>query len=104
MPEEFRRLIFSDMETVSAVMQQSRRSKDPIPTGKMSFLTIAGDKVPYISFAIDAESGEQRFKIEGNQLAAALIRYCMDNHIPIPQKAQKVVSAKDHQIIMDIRR
>ena len=103
MPEEYRRLVFSDMETVTAVMQQSRRTKDPIPAGKMSYLTIAGDKMPYVSFAIAVEDGEKTFKIEGNVLAAALIRFCIDNRIPIPQKAQKIVSAKDHHIIMDIR-
>jgi hypothetical protein len=104
MPEEYRRLVFSDMEVIAAVKEQSLRSKDPIPTGKLKFLTIDGGSNPYVHFAVDLPEGDKAFRIEGAVLAAALIRYCIDNSIPIPQKAQKLLSSKDHQIVMDIKR
>ena len=103
MPEEFRRLIFSDTEVISAVFSQSRKSKDEIPSGTMKFLTIGGDREPFVRFAIETAEGDKPFKFEGPFLAAALIRFCMDKNIPMPQKSRKVIAAKDLRLIMDIK-
>ncbi len=103
MPEEFRRLIFNDREVISAVMEQARKTKDPVPSGKMMFITIGGDKTPFVQFAIETPEGQKTFKYDGPSLAASLIRFCIEQNIPIPQKAQKLVSAKDQRLIMDIK-
>lgn len=104
MPEEYRRLVFSDMEVIAAIKAQAVRAKDPIPTGKLKFLTIDGGTAPYVTFAVDLPDGDRTYRVEGAHLGAALIRYCIDNSIPMPQKAHKVISSKDHHIIMDIKR
>ena len=103
MPEDYRRLLFEDMEVLGAIMEQSRKLKSPIPSGKMKNLTIGGDKDPFIRFLVETEEGDKAFKFDGTTLAAALIRFCIDKKIPMPQKAVKQFSAKDHRMIMDIK-
>lgn len=104
MPEEYRRLVFSDMEVISAIKSHSVQTKAPIPTGKLKYLTIDGGADPYVNFAVDLPDGDRTYRVDGAHLGAALIRFCIDNSIPMPQKAQKVISSKDHHIIMDIKR
>ena len=93
MPTEFRHIIFSRDELLGAIKGYRRRRRDPLPAG--SVVSYSVEKEPYLhvllQIAPDGGNESVRLTIERDELANALIMYCIDQRIPIPIESTKFI-------------
>ena len=91
MPTEIRHIIFSSEELFIALKEYRKRRREPLPSGSVVKFTI--EQTPELSAVtrIAPESGEPErvFVSNRDELATALIMYCIDNKIPMPVKSTK---------------
>ena len=104
MPSELRHIMFRPPEVVHAVTEYHRRIGQPLPAGSVICGTPEsagpGDTVRFrIALAPDragagkaqnsGEPARREVVVEGPVLAAALILFCRNEHIPLPARAEK---------------
>jgi hypothetical protein len=104
MPTELRHVLFRPAEVVQAIRQYHRRLGLTLPAGTVQScgpeyadegqevrfrLTIIPDRVQGKRFVTGQTGTPEEMVIEGPALAAALILYCRDRHIPLPAGANK---------------
>lgn len=91
MPTEFRHIIFSHEETLTAIVEYRKRTSDPLPSGNVVKFVAIGDPDIRVEMVIDPDQlrGQRRVVISRDDLATALIMYCIDHHIPMPVKSTK---------------
>ena len=91
MPTEIRHIIFSSEELFIALKEYRKRRREPLPSG--SVVKFAIEQSPELSAItrIAPESGdpEKVFVSNRDELATALIMYCIDNKVPMPVKSTK---------------
>jgi hypothetical protein len=91
MPSEFREIAFSAEELVEAMMAHDRSCQKALQDATVRFAYIVA--VPSIRVALEVTphgrtaSGVVHF--DSDFLGAALIRFCLDHHIPIPRSASR---------------
>ena len=86
MPGEVRHIIFSEVEVLSALTEYRRRRNKPLPSSEDVEVTVRDKPRIMVTLAIVPE-GKQipiEFVFEGEELAAALIMYCIGRKIPLP--------------------
>lgn len=86
MPGEVRYIIFSEIEVMSALSEYRRRRNEPLPLSDDVEMTIR-DKLRIIVTLELVPEGKQmplEFMFEGEELAAALIMFCIGQRIPMP--------------------
>ena len=86
MPGEIRLIIFHDAEVLTALTEFRKRRKEPLPSSQEVEVTIRGKPRIMVTLAI-VPGGKKmplEFIFEGEELAAALIMYCIDRKIPLP--------------------
>jgi hypothetical protein len=90
-PTEIRHIIFSSEELFVALKDYRKRRREPLPTGSVVKFTL--EQVPALSVAVriapDTGEPERVFVANRDELATALIMYCIDNKIPMPVKSTK---------------
>lgn len=91
MPTEIRHIIFSSEELFIALKEYRKRRREPLPGGPV--VKFALEQTPELSATvrIAPETGEPErvFVSNRDELATALIMYCIDNKIPMPVKSTK---------------
>lgn len=91
MPTEFRHIIFTREELLAAIKGYRKRRRDPLPAG--SIISFSLEKDPYLHVVLrvapDSGEGPVRFTVERDELANALIMYCIDYRIPMPVESTK---------------
>ncbi len=126
MVQEIRRLIFSHIETLSALKEDEEAAKIHIPEGRIiranyvgagSLATQAPSSRPGFSPTVkpsekshiitltlyDEFSFEQKYvNISEEALCKALITYCRKNKIMIPKNAQKTLEMTEFNFCLDI--
>ena len=111
MPGEVRHIIFSELEVLSAISEYRRRRNKPLPSSENVEVTIRGKPRIVGTLAI-VPKGKQmplEFVFEGEELAAALIMFCIGRSIPLPATgvSKSIQLAGDNislRIIKDITR
>ncbi len=86
MPGEVRHIIFSEVEVLNALTEYRKRRNERLPSSEKIEVTIRDKPKIAVSLAIVPE-GKQiplEFVFEGEELAAALIMYCIGRKIPLP--------------------
>ncbi len=86
MPGEVRLIIFNDVEVLSALTEYRKRRGKPLPSSEKVEVTV-GDKPRILVTLAIVPKGKQmpiEFVFEGEELAAALIMYCIGRKIPLP--------------------
>ncbi len=91
MPTEFRHIIFSEDETIAAIVEFQRRSGNVLPAGTVAQCVLTAEPDIRVDLEIepDGESESQWFAFSRDDLATALIMYCIDHRIPMPIKSTK---------------
>lgn len=91
MPTEIRHIIFSSEELFVALKEYRKRRRDPLPTGSVVKFTL--EQVPELSVTVrvapETGGAERVLVANRDELATALIMYCIDNTIPMPVKSTK---------------
>ncbi len=91
MPTEFRHIIFTEDETVAAIVEYRRRMGTPLPSGNITKYDLMAEPDIHINLEIapDRQPKRQRLAVKRDDLATALIMYCIDHRIPMPVKSTK---------------
>jgi len=105
-PLEYRQIVFSSTEVLSAVREHRKRQRNPLPAGSIARCEIRGEPAVGIELEIadDKTGGRQTIRVDGEALAAALILYCIDHKIPTPVDATKRIVLSEKGLTLSISR
>lgn len=100
MPEELRKILFSEDEVQAAVVDYCLRSKIPLPNKNIDELEVRADPeaMVVLKYADTGPEEANEVELSRDQVAAALIRYCSNIKVPLPRSAQKVLQPADNGI------
>ena len=86
MPGEVRLIIFDRIEVLGALTEYRKRRGKPLPSSDHVEVTIPDKPKILVNLAIVPEGKQMpiEFVFEGEELAAALIMFCIDRKIPMP--------------------
>ena len=105
MPDEFRRLRFSNAELKEAVRENPERKVKKTPSGDVTDVTSLRSgsdflfEVTYFDFS---KHKEKKFRIDEDEALAAVINHCKARSIPLPRAARKVLRVIDQKFCLDI--
>lgn len=104
MPHELRRLYFSDEEVQRALIAfnaQARRKF--LPPGSLIGMTLT--ETPHVGVELRIETTDGTIKtrhLNDSVVGAAMIRFCMDIGVPLPQQAIKSLKIRNGEIALDV--
>ncbi|GIL41581.1 hypothetical protein [Roseiterribacter gracilis] len=92
MPTEIRHIICNSAEVISALQLFYKTRQKPLPAGSVVSLIIQDEPLSAV-LEIEGDKDGKRMKIScgGEEMAAALILFCRESHIPLPADGQKVL-------------
>jgi len=103
MPAEIRYIAFPPVEVVRAITEYQTRRRDPLPSGAIvGFDVLATPAIEAELRLVDNDSGmEKTVIVRSEQLAAALVLFCINRKVPVPAKAHKLLYAgRDGGVVM----
>jgi hypothetical protein len=104
MPDETRRLHFSNLELYRALLEHSIRRGRRLPSGRILKVSMYETPRPGFAVVIDDdlrhENAVVRFDLPS--VAAALITYCRSRKVPLPRRASKSLTVVDRRICLDL--
>jgi len=89
---EFRRLVFSSSDLISAIKTFSNLKGPKLPDGDILGVEIIGDSDIRARIQVSNIRGtyeKEEVEFEASYLAAAMLLHCIQSHIPIPKSAIK---------------
>lgn len=100
MPTEIRNIIFTTNEVLFAVKDFRQRKKDPLPSGSVLDCVILEKPNIHamIDMACDPDGHKLTLTFESEELAAALILFCINRKIPLPADAIKILQLFDGEL------
>ncbi|MEE8549389.1 MAG: hypothetical protein V3S74_07935 [Alphaproteobacteria bacterium] len=109
MPGEIRLVIFNDAEVLTALTEYRKRRSQPLPSSEDVEVTVRDKSKILVTLAIVPKGKKMpiEFVFEGEELAAALIMYCIRRKIPLPatgvsKSIQLVGGSITLQILKDV--
>jgi len=104
MPDETRRLHFSNLELYRALLEHSIRRGRRLPSGRILKVSMHEAPKPGFAVVIDDdlrhENAVVRFDLPS--VAAALITYCRSRKVPLPRRARKSLTVVDRRICLEL--
>lgn len=103
MPTEYRRVVFPNRELREA-LAASDPGGEPFPPGEIISVAMPEDgegtvRVTVLDTACNATFTSD---LAVSRVAAALIRFCIDNKVPIPKKGRKSLRLMGDNLALDI--
>ena len=102
MPGERRKIIFSQDEFREAIRTYLERSNEEARTSEFVNVSLESDEeiAAVARFFNRGSENEFRLTLDVSEIGAALMLYCLRNHIPLPKKGQKAVQIENDTIIL----
>lgn len=100
--KELRTIIFDEKEAAGALIELCRRANRPTPRGTLKGFVIdeSEEDVTGTLTVVDDHGVEHDMAFSQQEIAAALVNFCLYRHIPLPKKAQKMITAVEGQIVL----
>lgn len=100
MPREIRNIIFSTNEVLFAVKDCRQRLNDGLPPGSIIDCKILDEPEigAEIEIACEPDGRKRIIAIEGQELTAAMILFCVNLRIPLPAHAIKILQLIDGEL------
>jgi hypothetical protein len=105
MPGEVRLIIFDRLEVLSALTEYRRRRGKPLPPSDHVEVSIRSKPRILVDLAVVPEGKQAPIELvfDGEELAAALIMFCIDRKIPMPAAGvSKSIRLVDDSIALQI--
>ena len=105
MPSEFRKLVFTDDEVMDAL-----EAHDDAASGRLDGRVIArlasdsvddGELIATLAASEDGEEGDQ-VVLPDFYVTAALMRFLIEEGIPLPRRATKAITIENGQVVLQI--
>lgn len=100
MTQELRILMFSDEELAQAVVLYLRRQGTSSAQGRLSILGKRGHPRVEVDYAVGFGAEGETGTLGGEQLAGALVLFCIERRIPLRREAQKILHVMDERIVL----
>lgn len=106
MPSEIRLIIFTNEEVVSSIVSLQKKRGQRLPSGTINNIGIVesnnSSETPDVTLNIEILSpeGTVNKSFRNEEIAAALINYCLTNRTPLPRLAQKTVRIIDGKVTL----
>jgi len=94
--KELRCIVFNDQEVVTAFINRRRRLREALPVGTIQgvqYEVSAGDGVTTTIRLVDDYGAVETVTVRAAEIAAALVDFCLNRHIPIPAGSRKWIEA-----------
>jgi hypothetical protein len=106
LPTELRRIVFSHDELRQALDTHLGQQRSKLPAGRVVSVRFAGEDRSEVVLGIeDRRKGlDQLVAVTASHVAAALLRYCFNNSVPMPKDAQKSLVIAGENIALEIKR
>ena len=106
MPAEYRTLVFSQEEIRSALIDHSTRSRRSFPLGEIVNVEFRTEETDQVELVVRSDLYDEvnKVRLEPEFVAAALIRYCFLQRVPLPRNATKSLTVEQGQLCLKIRR
>lgn len=105
MPKEFRQIFFSQEELTEAVIAHNRIEEDKVLYGDLASCVLGEDLIIRVECRI--RDGDTLRSLTVNLTEdftrEALIRYCLENNIPIPRSGSKQLRLVEDEACLEIR-
>ena len=105
--KEFRCIVFSDQEAISAIIERRQKQREQLPVGTILGLSHTKSDSAGVGFTlqtVDDYGKKTPVEIAMAEMAAALVNYCLGRRIPMPASAKKgiEVMGSDITLVMTI--
>ena len=103
--KEFRCIVFSDQEAISAVIERRQKQREKLPVGTIQGLHFNTDASQGFTLQTSDDYGKKTpVPIAIPEMAAALVNYCLGRRIPMPASAKKAIEimGSDITLVMTI--
>ena len=104
MPKEFRQIVFSHHELAHAVVAHNRIAEDKVLCGDLASCSLGEDLIIRAECRV-RDGGTVRslqVKLSEDFTREALIRYCLENNIPIPRSGSKQLRLIEDEACLEI--
>lgn len=93
MPKEIRQIVFSPGELMDAIVANNRTLEEKVLYGDIASCTLGEDLVVRASCQVRDGSVVRKSDVTLTQefVLESLVRYCLENNIPVPRSATKQV-------------
>jgi hypothetical protein len=105
MPTEFRRIVFTNAELRAALDGHRGEGIPALPGGTVLAVRFGDETRDRLVVSI-GEGGlpsRQEADVPTNAVAAALMKYCIAQRIPMPRRAQKAIVISGDNLALDLR-
>eukprot|EP00439_Symbiodinium_sp_Y106_P087372 s1_g47.t1 len=104
MASELRHITLSDAEFTSSLHSFRRTHKDFLPNGEIVDWTAGDNQTVDVTMSIKGGStvNQMVFTIESQQVIDILVRFCMENNVPVPRAGAKKWSSREAGITLSI--
>ena len=105
MPDEFRRLTFSNAELKEAVRDNPDHEEKNIPSGDVTHVISVrpGENFLLEVTSFDfAKHKESKIRIDEDEALAAVVTYCGARGIPLPRASRKALRVVDQKFCLDV--
>jgi hypothetical protein len=105
MPSELRRIVFSNDELRSALEDYLKGQKTPLPLGVITSVQLsdAPQGTVFLYLAGREDNDRASLALSPEKIAAALLRFCKRQRIPVPRRANKSLIVTGDNVALDIR-
>ena len=102
MPKELRKILFTEDETRQAMVEFCDQTQAIPPGVTLLKVELTGTEEAPINLAYTSGSSKNPTELQlgRDQVAAALIRFCRAQRIPIPRQSSKTLQLKDGEIAL----
>ena len=101
MPTEVRRITFQPDELTEALQAHAAVKLSELGPVELSFIKAngSGDQLQIVA---GQAAASEALRLETDEVGAALVRYCLDRGIPIPQKAVRSLSINKGKLALHV--
>lgn len=99
---ELRKIVFTDGELRQAAFDYCLRANIDVPQLGIDKLVVDPDLEAMITLKFDTvhPADVKEVRLNRDQVAAALIRHCMEIGVPLPRNSQKILKVQDGKIAL----
>lgn len=105
MPVEIRRIILSEEELKRALNSYRRMTKGFLPDGDFEQVEVKNDGTLNVKIGMNYSGQEKMadFEVTSDHACDILIRFCVENNIPIPREGTKKPIEAAGRLVLQIR-
>ena len=102
MPIEIRKLVFPTAELQDVVVSHCLSGNIPLPDAAIEGIEVSNspEATVTINFQAADAAPPNALRLTREQVAAAIIRHCRDNRIPMPRQGQKLLQAQSEGLAL----